>query len=121
MAIRSLDRLAICLAHRQAGNGHWLAPQGLPAVLDVGSSSRPTVSKEIRHLLRKMSRESPLWGAPASSGELLKLGIDIGETSVGKYVVRSRQPPSQTRRTCLENHVKAMVSVDSFTVPTIRF
>jgi putative transposase len=54
-------------------------------------------------------------------GELLKLGIDIGETSVGKYIVRRRKPPSQTWRTFLENHVTSLVSVDFFTVPTIRF
>jgi transposase InsO family protein len=67
-----------------------------------------------------MSRENPL-GAPRIHGELLKLGIDIGETSVGKYMVRGRKPPSQTWRTFLENHFKTMVSVDFFTVPTIRF
>ena len=60
-------------------------------------------------------------GAPRIHGELLKLGIDIGETSVGKYIVRSRKPPSQNWRTFLENHLKTMVSVDFFTVPTIRF
>jgi transposase InsO family protein len=68
-----------------------------------------------------LSRENPLWGAPRIHGELLKLGTDIGETSVGKYMLRHRQPPSQTWRTFLENHVKTMVSVDFFTVPTIRF
>jgi putative transposase len=68
-----------------------------------------------------MSRENPLWGAPRIHGELLKLGIDIGQTSVGKYMIRGRKPPSQTWRTFLENHVKTMVSVDFFTVPTIRF
>src|SRR5260370_12448442 len=86
-----------------------------------GQPGRRAVSKEIRQLIRKMSRENPLWGAPRIHGELLKLGIDIGETSVGKYIVRSRKPPSQTWRTFLENHVKTMVSVDFFTVPTIRF
>jgi putative transposase len=68
-----------------------------------------------------MSRENPLWGAPRIHGELLKLGIDIGETSVSKYMIRRRKPPSQTWRTFLENHVQSMVSVDFFTVPTIRF
>jgi hypothetical protein len=68
-----------------------------------------------------MSRDNPLWGAPRIQGELLKLGIDIGETSMSKYIVRQRRPPSQTWRTFLENHVKSMVSVDFFTVPTIRF
>src|SRR5260370_21697361 len=64
-----------------------------------GQPGRPPVSKEVRQLIRKMSRENPLWGAPRIHGELLKLGIDIGETSVGKYIVRSRKPPSQTWRT----------------------
>jgi hypothetical protein len=79
------------------------------------------VSKEIRQLIRQMSRANPLWGAPRIHGELLKLGIDIGETSVGKYIVRNRKPPSQTWRTFLENHVNTTVSIDFFTVPTIRF
>jgi transposase InsO family protein len=86
-----------------------------------GQPGRPPVSKEIRQLIRKMSREDPLWGAPRIHGELLKLGIDVGETSVGKYLVRRRKPPSQDWRTFLENHLKTMVSVDFFTVPTLRF
>jgi transposase InsO family protein len=68
-----------------------------------------------------MSRENPLWGAPRIHGELLKLGIEIGETSVAKYMIRHRKPPSQNWRTFLDNHVKTLVSVDFFTVPTIRF
>jgi putative transposase len=86
-----------------------------------GKLGRPTVPKEVRDLIRTMSRENPLWGAPRIHGELLKLGIEIGETSVGKYMVRGRKPPSQTWRTFLENHVKSLVSVDFFAVPTIRF
>jgi transposase InsO family protein len=68
-----------------------------------------------------MSRENPLWGAPHIHGELLKLGIEIGETSVAKYMARPRKLPSQTWRTFLHNHLKTLVSVDFFTVPTIRF
>jgi putative transposase len=68
-----------------------------------------------------MSRDNPLWGAQRIHGELLKLGIDIGETSVGKYMARGSKPPSQTWRTFLENHIQSMVSVDFFTVPTVRF
>lgn len=68
-----------------------------------------------------MSLENALWDAPRIHGELLKLGIEVGETSVSKYMVRHRRPPSQTWRTFLENHVKTLVSVDFFTVPTIRF
>jgi hypothetical protein len=86
-----------------------------------GRPGRPLVSKETRQLIRKMNRENPFWGAPRIHGELFKLGIDIGETSVGKYIVFRRKPPSENWRTFLENHVKTMVSVDFFTVPTIRF
>jgi len=86
-----------------------------------GQPGRPSVPKDVRELIRKMSRENPLWGAPRIHGKLLKLGIDVGETSVGKYMARYRRPPSQTWRTFLENHLKTMVSVDFFTVPTIRF
>jgi len=86
-----------------------------------GRTGRPSVRRQVRDLIRRMSRENPLWGAPRIHGELLKLGIDIGETSVSKYIVRHRNPPSQTWRTFLENHVKSMVSTDFFTVPTIRF
>jgi hypothetical protein len=76
-----------------------------------GQTGRPTVSRKIRDLIRKMCRENPGWGAPRIHGELLKLGIDIGESSVSKYMVRSRRPPSQTWRTFLENHTKQLVSV----------
>jgi transposase InsO family protein len=86
-----------------------------------GKPGRPGVPHEIRALIRTMSRENSMWGAPRIHGELLKLGIDIGETSVSKYMIHRRRPPSQTWRTFLENHVKCMVSVDFFTVPTLRF
>jgi putative transposase len=68
-----------------------------------------------------MSRANPGWGAPRIHSELLKLGIDIGETSVSKYLVRSQKPPSQTRRTFLGNHLQSLVSADFFTVPAVRF
>jgi hypothetical protein len=62
---------------------------------------RPTMSGEIRRLIRAMSLANPLWGAPRIHGELLKLGIDIGQTSVAKYMARRRRPPSQGWRTFL--------------------
>jgi transposase InsO family protein len=86
-----------------------------------GRPGRPSVPDDVRELIRRMNRENPLWGAPRIHGELLKLGIDIGETSVGKYMGRRRRPPSQTWRTFLDNHLTTLVSVDFFTVPTIRF
>ena len=82
---------------------------------------RPKVPTEVRELIRTMSRENPLWAAPKMHGELLKLGIDIGETSVSKYMVRGGRPPSQNWKTFLTTHVNSLVSVDFFTVPTIRF
>src|ERR1700716_1379248 len=86
-----------------------------------GKHGRPSVPKDVRDLIRLMSRANPTWGAPRIHGELLKLGMNIGETSVSKYLLRHRKPPSQTWRTFLENHVKNLVSVDLFTVPTVRF
>jgi putative transposase len=86
-----------------------------------GKPGRPSVPREVRDLIRRMSKENPGWGAPRIHGELLKLGINIGETSVTKYLLRHRKPPSQTWRTFLDNHVNSLVSVDFFNVPTIRF
>src|SRR6201982_1483150 len=86
-----------------------------------GRPGRPVVSREVRNLIRRMCRENPSWGAPRVHGELLKLGIDIGESSVSKYMVRCRKPPSQTWRTFLQNHTQQLVSIDFFTVPTLRF
>jgi transposase InsO family protein len=86
-----------------------------------GRPGRPRATKEVRELIRTMSTANPLWGAPRIHGELLKLGIEISQASVSKYMVRQRKPPSQTWRTFLDNHVESLVSVDFFTVPTIRF
>ncbi len=79
------------------------------------------LDREIRELIRRMSRSNPLWGAPRIHGELLKLGIDISQASVGKYLVRSRKPPSPSWRAFLDNHVKDLVAIDFFTVPTVTF
>jgi hypothetical protein len=86
-----------------------------------GVRGRPKISKEIRDLIRQMSTANPLWGAPRIHGELLKLGIEIGQTAVSKYMVRHRKPPSQNWQTFLENHAKEIVSIDLFTVPTATF
>jgi len=86
-----------------------------------GQPGRPTLPGEVRELIHRICRENPTWGAPRIHGELLKLGINIGETSVRKYMVRRRKPPSQTWRTFLENHAKQLVSIDFFTAPTVRF
>ena len=68
-----------------------------------------------------MSRSNPLRGDPRVHGELMKLGISISQAAVSKYMVRHRKPPSQTWRSFLDNHVKDLVSVDFFTLPTATF
>jgi transposase InsO family protein len=68
-----------------------------------------------------MSRANPLWGAPRIHGELLKLGIDLSQATVGKYMIRPRRPPSPTWRAFLDNHFKDLISIDFFTVPTVSF
>ena len=82
---------------------------------------RPIVPVEIRRLIREMSIANPLWGAPRIHGELLKLGIDIGQTSVAKYMARRRGPPSQGWKTFLNNHADGIAAMDLFVVPTISF
>jgi len=81
---------------------------------------RPLVPQDVRELIRKMSAENP-WGAPRLHGEILKLGIDVSQATVAKYMVRHDKPPSQNWRTFLDNHVTSLASIDFFTVPTIRF
>src|SRR3979411_303583 len=65
---------------------------------------RPTVPPKVRKLIREMSIANPLWGAPRIHGEVLKLGIDVGQTTVAKYMARGRRPPSQGGKTFLHNH-----------------
>ena len=68
-----------------------------------------------------MSLENPLWGAPGIHGELLKLGIDVGQASVTKYMARWHQPLSQGLKTFLRSHAAGIVSIDLFVVPTVSF
>jgi len=82
---------------------------------------RPPVRAEVRTLIRRMTRENPLWGAPRVHGELLKLGIEISQAAVSKYMIRHPKPPSQSWRTFLRNHVGCLASVDFFVVPTATF
>ena len=80
---------------------------------------RPAVAPEVRALIRRMSQSNPLWGAPRIHGELQKLGVEISQATVSKYMVRPRRPPSQTWRAFLDNHLGSLVSVDFFVVPTV--
>ena len=72
-------------------------------------------------LIRRMSRENALWGAPRIHGELLKLGIEISQATVSNYLVRHPRPPSQTWRTFLANHADGLASIDLLVVPTAPF
>ena len=82
---------------------------------------RPVVEAEVRALIRQLSRENPLWGAPRIHGELIKLGYEIVEATVAKYMVRPPGPPSQTWRTFVRNHLSEIAAIDFFTVPTATF
>jgi putative transposase len=85
---------------------------------------RPAIAADLRTLVRQMHAANPLWGAPRLHGELRKLGIDIAEATVAKYLAADRRrhrPSSQTRRAFLANHVSQLASIDFFTVPTATF
>jgi transposase InsO family protein len=86
-----------------------------------GRAGRPRISRDIRELIHTMSKANPLWGAPRIRGELLKLGIDVSQATVAKYMVRHPKPPSQTWQAFLKNHTKQLASIDFFTVPTLTF
>ena len=82
---------------------------------------RPTVPTDIRTLIRTMAEANPRWGAPRIHGELLKLGMDVCQATVAKYMGRRGQPPSQTWRTFLRNHIGQIVAADFFVVPTATY
>ena len=82
---------------------------------------RPQIEADLRALIRRMSIENPLWGAPRIHGELLKLGFEVAQSSVAKYMVKRRGPPSQGWRTFLRNHAPDIAAMDLFVVPTIGF
>jgi transposase InsO family protein len=82
---------------------------------------RPKVSTELRALIGEMSRSNPLWGAPRIHGELLKLGFDVAQSTVARYMVRRRGPPSQGWKTFLHNHLPDIGAIDMFVVPTVGF
>ena len=82
---------------------------------------RPQIKTDLRALIRQMSIENPLWGAPRIHGELLKLGVEIAQSSVAKYIVKRSGPPSQEWRTFLRNHAPDIAAMDLFVVPPIGF
>jgi len=82
---------------------------------------RPQIETELRALIRRMSIENSLWGAPRIHGELLKLGFEVAQSSVAKYMIKRRGPPSQGWHTFLRNHAQDIAAMDLFVVPTIGF
>src|SRR6266542_1149963 len=120
-----MEAVALSTGHRKAGNSDWVARKGFRLYWSwksrAGKSGRPCVSRQVRELIRQVSTANPLWGAPRIHGELLKLGIQISEATVAKYMVRQPKPPSQTWRSFLENHVQQLVAIDFLVVPTVSF
>jgi transposase InsO family protein len=86
-----------------------------------GQPGRPKIEPELRELIRRVSKENLLWGAPRIHGELLKLGFEIAQSTVSKYMIRHRGPPSQNWRTFLRNHADAIAAIDLCVVPTLTF
>ena len=82
---------------------------------------RPQIETDLRALIRQMSMENPLWGTPRIHGELLKLGFEVAQSSVAKYMLKRGGPPSQGWRTFLRNHAPDIAAMDLFVVPTIGF
>jgi hypothetical protein len=96
-ALKSLQPETVIRWHRTGFRAHW-------RWRSRRRSGRPTIPADVRHLILEMSVANPLWGAPRIHGELLKLGIDAGQTTVAKYMARKRRPPSQGWKTFLRNH-----------------
>jgi transposase InsO family protein len=86
-----------------------------------GKPGRPKIDAEIRSLIRRICRDNATWGAPRIHSELKWLGYEVDESTVAKYMIRQRKPPSQNWRTFLENQVRDIVAIDFFVVPTVRF
>jgi hypothetical protein len=85
------------------------------------SGGRPQIDTELRVLIRRISIENPHWGAPRIHGELLKLGFEVAQSSVAKYMVKRRGPPSHGWQTFLRNHAPDIAVMDLFVVTTIGF
>ncbi len=76
---------------------------------------RPGIDSELRSLICKMATANPFWGAPRIHGELLKLGFELSETTVSRYMPRRCKPPSPSWRVFLNSHASDLVSIDFFT------
>ena len=86
-----------------------------------GRGGRPQIEAELRGLIHQMSVDNPLWGAPRIHGELLKLGFEVAQSTVAKYMIRRRGPRGQSWWTFLCNHTPDIAAMDLFVVPTFAF
>jgi transposase InsO family protein len=100
--------------HRVGFRSYWRWKSG-------ARGGRPQIDSDLRALIQKISLENPLWGAPRIHGELLKLGFEVAQLSVAKYMAKRSRPPSQGWRTFLRNHAPDIAAMDLFVVPTISF
>jgi transposase InsO family protein len=100
--------------HRAGFRRYWRWKSRAPG-------GRPQIDADLRVLIQQMSMDNPLWGAPRIDGELLKLGFKVAQSSVAKYMVKRRGPPSQGWLTFLRNHAPDIAAMDLFVVPTIGF
>src|SRR3989442_4546267 len=98
--------------HRMGFAAYWRWKSRSPG-------GRPRIAQEVRDLIRRMSLQNPLWGATKIHGELLKVGIEVAQSTVSIYMVPRRDRPLQTWKTFLRNHMEGIASVDLFVVPTI--
>jgi len=102
--------------HRAGFRGYW-------RLLARRRPGRPKITPELRHLIRSMAAENPTWGAPRIHGELLKLGFEISESTVSRYLAQggSSRDSGQRWLTFLKNHREAIAAMDFFTLPRARF
>jgi transposase InsO family protein len=113
-AISVIKPETVILWHRRGFRAYWRWKSSQ-------RGGRPRIDREIRDLIRRMSKENPLWGAPRIHGELLMLGIEVAESTVARYMMRRLGPPSQGWKTFLRNHAAGIASLDLFVVRTISF
>src|SRR5262249_46510301 len=114
-AVQIVKPATVVCWHRRLFAWHWRR-RSRPARL-----GRPPIACHVRALIRQMHRANPFWGAPRIHGELQKLGIEIAETTVAKYLGGRPASPSPTWRTFLRTHLSQCASMDFFTVPTPTF
>ncbi len=113
-AITMVEPETVIRWHRRGFRAYWRCKSRR-------RGGRPRIDREIRDLIRRMSKQNPLWGAPRIHGELLMLGVEIAQSSVARYMARREGPPTQGWKTFLCNHAAGIASVDLFGVRTISF